>query len=456
MQLSVVVPCYNERHTIREVIRRIQAAPFDKEIIVVDDGSTDGSRELLASLEDKNVVVVLQERNRGKGAALRRGFQEAQGDIVLVQDADLEYDPADYPQLLQPIIEGVADVVYGSRFLGGPHRVHLFWHELANRLLTFLSNLTTGLNLSDMETGYKVFRREVIQSISLESERFGFEPEVTAKVARRGYRIYEVPISYRGRDYEEGKKITWRDGVRALGQIAQYGLGPRPAPNIPAQEWALPMGPNYRRWVWRTIDQYVGQRVLELGSGESGLTRFLANRPRLVATDGDPASLQTLRERYRWWEDVEVLELDPGSDDWDGLPGDRFDTVVACHILEHGDSQRVLAGAASVLRPGGSVICIVAGAAEGPAVSGDQPRSYTPDELRAELAAAGFDVLRCQAFDWLGVFRRRVARRLLGRKFAASLDGRVLDWLAPVQATVEARIAPRQGLRIIGVGRKPE
>lgn len=453
MQLSIVIPCYNERQTIREVVRRIQAAPFDTEIIIVDDGSTDGTREILGSLEGENLRVFLQERNRGKGAALARGFREARGDIVLVQDADLEYDPADYPQLVQPILEGVADVVYGSRFLGGPHRVHLFWHELANRFLTFLSNLTTGLNLSDMETGYKAFRREVIQSIELESERFGFEPEVTAKVARRGYRIYEVPISYRGRDYDEGKKITWRDGVRALGEITKYGLAPTaPTRGQPRQVAAL--SSNYRRWLWRTIQPHVGERVLELHSGNSSLTRFLASRPHLVVTDSDLRCLQALRERYRWWEDVEVVELDPEGDDWNALSGDAFDTVVAGHVLEAGDSSAILKGATSALRPGGSVVCVVA-TAPAPNGTGTQ-RAYTPLMLRSELEAVGLQVVHLEPFDWLGLAQRRIARQLLGGSAAGALEGRLLDWLIPAQSALEAQLKPREGLRIIGVGRKPE
>jgi glycosyltransferase involved in cell wall biosynthesis len=233
--LSVVIPVYNERNTIREILRQVRAVPINKQIILVDDCSKDGTREILRDLaaEEPDLTVVFHERNQGKGAALRTGFAHATGQLVIVQDADLEYDPGQYLQLIQPIVEGRADVVYGSRFIGETHRVLYFWHYLANRFLTLLSNIFTNLNLTDMEVCYKVFRREVIQGITLKSDRFGFEPEVTAKVARfqtpavegrpaRRCRVYEMPVSYNGRDYREGKKIGWKDGIQALYCILRY------------------------------------------------------------------------------------------------------------------------------------------------------------------------------------------------------------------------------------------
>ena len=226
-RVSIVIPVYNERATVEALLKRVQAVPMDKEIVVVDDGSTDGTRDILARLSADaggSLRVILAERNQGKGAALRRGFAEARGAVILIQDADLEYDPADYPVLLGPIDQGLADVVYGSRFLGGPHRVLLFWHYVGNRLLTTLSNVFTNLNLSDVWTCYKVFRAEVLREITLREDRFGFEAEVTAKIARGRWRIYEVPISYHGRTYAEGKKITWKDGIRGVWCTLRYGL----------------------------------------------------------------------------------------------------------------------------------------------------------------------------------------------------------------------------------------
>jgi len=227
MKLSVVMPVYNEKATLRRVVERVVSVGLELELLCVDDGSSDGSREILAALQQEFPVmrVFLQPRNMGKGAALRRGIQEAVGDCVIIQDADLEYDPADYRRLLEPLESGQADVVYGSRFLGsGPHRVLYFWHSVGNWFLTLVSNMITNLNMTDMETCYKVFRREVIQSIPLEEDRFGFEPEVTVKVAKRNLRVYEVGISYWGRTYAEGKKIGWKDGVRALWCLLKYAV----------------------------------------------------------------------------------------------------------------------------------------------------------------------------------------------------------------------------------------
>jgi glycosyltransferase involved in cell wall biosynthesis len=245
MKVSIVIPVYNERAFIEEVLLRVQASsPVDKEILVIDDKSTDGTRALLeefdkaqsgglrevpvqngkARLSLDNIRFLFQPQNAGKGAALRRGFESASGDVVLVQDADLEYDPKDYEKLLEPIFDGKADVVYGSRFLGGPQRVHYFWHYCGNKFLTLLSDVFTNLKLTDMETCYKVFRREVLQNIRLQSDRFGFEPEITAKISKGTWRIYEVSISYAGRTYAEGKKITWRDGISTLWCILRFNL----------------------------------------------------------------------------------------------------------------------------------------------------------------------------------------------------------------------------------------
>jgi glycosyltransferase involved in cell wall biosynthesis len=263
--VSVVIPVYNERPTIEEILRRVQAVDIDKEVLVIDDGSTDGTRELLIEIAQHSTAnrgtvihpvsrrglgmddmrVFFQEKNCGKGAALRRGFQEARGRIVVIQDADLEYDPQNFHALIEPIEHGQADVVYGSRFIGGPHRVLFFWHYVGNKILTTLSDMFTDLNLSDVWTCYKAFRREVLEQIDLKENRFGFEQEVTCKIAQNGWRVYEVPISYYGRTYSEGKKITWKDGFRGLWCLLRYGSrSKRPSH---AAEAEAPMNPRIAR-----------------------------------------------------------------------------------------------------------------------------------------------------------------------------------------------------------------
>ena len=229
-RLTVVMPCFNERATIQEIVKRVLDSHHTRDLLIVDDGSTDGTRDILERLDDGRIRVILQPENRGKGAAIRRGFSEATSDFVIVQDADLEYDPTDYDRMLEPLLSGDADVVYGSRFQSGrPRRVLYFWHSVGNRLLTLLSNMFTDLNLTDMETCFKAFRREVVQSLELVEDRFGIEPEITAKVAAAGWRVWEVGISYSGRTYAEGKKISWRDGVAAVRCILKYGIQSRSA-----------------------------------------------------------------------------------------------------------------------------------------------------------------------------------------------------------------------------------
>jgi len=225
MLISIIMPVYNEERYIGEIIGRVLKTDIEKELIIIDDFSTDGTREILNKFNrHEGVNIILHERNKGKGAAIRTGLREVSGDVVIIQDADLEYDPGEYHKLLEPIVDGRADAVFGSRFLGGPHRVLFFWHYIGNKVLTLLSNILSNLNLTDMETGFKAFKADVIKGMGLKSDRFGFEPEVTARLARKRYRIYETPISYSGRSYAEGKKITWKDGLAAIIHIIRFNL----------------------------------------------------------------------------------------------------------------------------------------------------------------------------------------------------------------------------------------
>ena len=296
--ISVIVPVFNELATIREILWRIASVPIPKEIIVVDDGSTDGTAELLRDLGDASALflnhrppapctlqLLFHEHNRGKGAAIRTALTAVTGEAVIIQDADLEYDPAEYPKLLQPILEGKADVVFGSRFIGYPHRVLYFWHTVGNKLLTLLSNIFTNLNLTDMETGHKVFRTEVLQKLTLHSNRFGFEPEVTAKIAHQNLRIYEVPISYNGRTYAEGKKIRWQDGLIALWTILWYNLfdSTRDAGEKTLQR--VSRMARYNAWLWEQVAPHTGQRVLEVGAGIGTMTHSFLDRELVLVTD---------------------------------------------------------------------------------------------------------------------------------------------------------------------------
>jgi glycosyltransferase involved in cell wall biosynthesis len=289
------MPCFNETATVLTILERVLASPYVAEIVVVDDGSTDGTPELVATVADPRVRLVRQPENLGKGAALRRGFQEVTGDLVVVQDADLEYDPADYEQLLAPLLDGLADVVYGSRFHSGrAHRVLYYWHSVGNRMLTTASNMFSGLNLTDMETCYKAFRREVVESLDLQEDRFGIEPEITAKVARAKWRVYEVGISYSGRTYAEGKKIGWRDGVRAMYSIVRYSPLLERAHGFPIVRDEAPIdfadsdtelastldslraARNYQDWIFEMCEPYLGDHVLEVGAGHGDFTGRLA------------------------------------------------------------------------------------------------------------------------------------------------------------------------------------
>jgi len=470
--LSVVMPCYNERATIREVVKQVLESPWTAELIIVDDGSVDGTREILQELTDSRVRVFLQTVNQGKGAALRRGFQEATADFVIVQDADLEYDPSDWGAVLGPLLEDKADVVYGSRFAGsGPHRVLYFWHSVGNKFLTLASNMFTNLNLTDMETCYKAFRRDVIQSMVIEEDRFGFEPEITAKIAAANLRVYEVGISYAGRTYAEGKKIGWRDGVRAMYCILRYSpFGRRRAEAQARRAHAfheadaelaesldtLDAADNYADWIVELFAEHVRGDILEVGAGHGTLAARLARLGRLTACEPSPRAAEILRKRFADDTDVEVLQCDAQS-----ITHDRqFDTIVMVNVLEHiEDDVSVLAHLAEGLRPGGKLI-VLTPAFEALYSRFDQRvghhRRYRATQLKGRLARAGLRPVELRYVNAPGAVAWFLYARVLGRTPTTSLATTTYDRaVVPVLRRLERGRRPPFGQSILAVAERP-
>jgi glycosyltransferase involved in cell wall biosynthesis len=461
--LSVVIPCYNEAGTIRKILRRVSDSPVVREIIVVDDGSKDGTRDILLGLERSwspeapPLKVLLQPVNRGKGAALKAGFARATGELTIVQDADLEYDPREYRKLIQPILDGDADAVYGSRFAGFPRRVLYFWHSMGNRLLTLLSNMATNLNLTDMETCYKVFKTEILKSIPLRCDRFGFEPEITAKLAKLGCRIYEVPISYRGRSYAEGKKIGWRDGLQALGVILKFWLIDDLGVGQGEQTLRLlRKAGRYNRWVYELIRPDLGKDILEVGAGIGNMTRFFLGHGRITATDISPFCLSELKRGFSEYDDVIVRRLDIDRD----VPeaGRSYDTIVCLNVLEHIEDDRgALQRMKALLRPGGRLILYVPA---NPRLHCEIDRSvghhrrYEKQGLISRLNEAGFTVLRARNHNTLGALGWWITGKLFGKKRVASGDVGGFEALIPF-ARILDRIESRFSLSVLAVAERP-
>lgn len=466
--LSVVVPVYNEEATIREILRRVAMVPIRKEIVVVDDGSTDHTRAVLAELEKEGLTgapgienrlrVILQPCNRGKGAALRVGFAAVEGDVVVIQDADLEYDPAEYPVLIAPILDGRADAVYGSRFLGSPHRVLFFWHYVGNQFLTLLSNMFTNLNLTDMESGAKAFRADVIKNIPLTCNRFDFEPEVTVKLARMRARMYEVAVSYSGRHYWQGKKIGLKDAFQAVWAILRHGLASDRAQQHPGYgAWRrLERMYRYGDWLWSLFASRVGRRVLCLSSGAVNVTQHLLTREKVVVSDADEWYLRLLRLTFgEGSHRVELRPLDVARGDW-YRPGE-FDTVLCFDVLEQmDDDAAVLRSFAEALEPGGRLIAVV------PAMRwlygsidrcvGNR-RRYEIEPLSAQLATAGFEVEEARYLNRIGALAWYVNSRWLGRRQVPSFQAWANDRLVGVLKAEQRRPLP-WGLSLLVVARK--
>ena len=424
------MPVYNEYACVAQSIARVLDTPFDLELILVDDCSTDGSRAVvrrLAADHSDRIRLIEHADNCGKGSALRTGFAQARGDIVIVQDADLEYDPRDYQRLVTPIVEGKADVVYGSRFLPGDHRVLYFWHSVGNRILTTLSNMFADLNLTDMETCYKAFKREVIQNLVLESNRFGFEPEVTAKLAKSPCVIYEVPISYHGRTYEQGKKITWRDGLAALYHIVKYNLFRR-AERSRRRPWhevealsCTPLEPGstgdalarfrdarrYTDWLFELVRPHLGSRILEIGSGSGSgaLAERISALPggELLATDSCDDYLQCLSDRLSDLSGLRTARWSASEPATDGVQAFAPDSAVCVNVLQHlDDDTGALARIHDVLAERSTLVLVVPA---DPDLFGSldrqlgHKRRYDQDEIVGKLKSAGFGVRSVEPFN---------------------------------------------------------
>ncbi len=435
MKLSILVPVYNERTVVERSLAQVLSSPLpeamERELVIVDDCSTDGTFTILERLaaSEPRIRLVRHAVNQGKGAAVRTAIEHAEGDFAIIQDADLEYDPSEYPRLLRPLLDGHADAVFGSRYLAGEQtRVLPYWHSMINKFLTMVSNMFSNLHLTDMETCYKVFRTDLLKSIPIRSDRFGIEPELTMKCAKRKLRVYEVPISYHGRTYEEGKKIGWRDGLKALGVILHFWL----IDDLYVQPYGraflnnMSGTPQYLSWIARLVRPHLGDTVLEIGAGIGNITaRLMMRRLRYVAAEKDPLYLHALRNRFLRTPNVEVRRFDPDNPD-DGL-GSEFDTALCLNVLEHIE-HRCVSHLHEALRCAVRKICaallhierLIIDPGRGVALSQyhvfslrtSETRGH-PDEFLQHLTLVHYYLLACSLYDAEG-FRFKGGREPLG------------------------------------------
>jgi SAM-dependent methyltransferase len=466
VKLSVLMPVHDESRTLRTIVRRVLDAPIgcDLELVVVDDGSTDRSLEILQDLArgDDRIVVVRHPVNRGKGAAIRTAITRMTGDVAVVQDSDLEYDPGELPRLLKPILEDRADAVFGSRFASSPERrVLLYWHSLGNRLLTWFTNVLNDLNLTDMETCYKAVRADLLRELRLRCERFGFEPELTTRLAQAGARIYEVPISYHGRTYAEGKQIGWRDGLEALWLLFKLRFVDTRATNDPARETleSLARSPQLARWVLEEFGDALGDRVLEAGCGIGNLTPALLDRETIVALDVEPSYVRRLDQRYGHLENFSTIRGDLEDPDlFAKLESEQFDTVVCVNVLEHLDRPDVaVAGFHRILAPGGRVLILVPAhrSLHAPIDDAIRHRSrFEGEELVDLLDGAGFEIERISPFNRLGVVGWSV-NRWIGRDRISRGQVSAFRLMLPLARRLE-RIERLPGLSWTAVAKKTE
>ena len=464
--MSILVPVYNERTVVERSLANVISAPLpedmEREIIIVDDCSTDGTSDILERLAASEPCIRLYRKkvNEGKGAAVRTAIQHATGDFCLVQDADLEYDPSEYPRLLRPLLDGHADAVFGSRYLVSEQtRALPFWHSMINKYLTLLSNIFSNLNLTDMETCYKVFRTDLLKSIPIRSNRFGFEPEITMKCAKRKLRVYEVPISYHGRTYEEGKKIGWKDGLKALGVMLHFWLID--------DLYSAPYGrtflndlrtPQYVSWITGIVRPHLGDTVLELGAGIGNISgRLMGRRLLYVAAERDPLYLHALRNRFLRTPNVAVLSLDPECPEQFQNAGGPFDTVLCLNLLEYLDKpEAALDAATSVLKPGGSIIVL---APQGPGLYGTldqtlgQRRRFSRSGLRAFLEQNGLQVKEIRQMNKVGTPGWWLFGKVLRRKHLNKATLKVFDKTMWLWRRIEP-VLPWRGLTLIAIANK--
>jgi glycosyltransferase involved in cell wall biosynthesis len=465
-KLSVLMPVFNEVRTLRTIVKRVLNAPVDipLELVIVDDGSTDGSRDVIQELAaiEPRIQYVLHGHNQGKGAAIRTAIEKMTGDLALIQDADLEYNPEDYPNLLRPMLKGVADVVFGSRFLSGEYRrVLYFWHSVANHLLTFICNVLNNINLTDMETGYKLIRADVLRSIPLTANGFALEPELTTKLAQWGLRIYEVPISYQGRTYEEGKKIGAKDAVSAVWAMLKYRFLSR---KFTTHEGfyilqSVRKARGFNRWMMQQFRPHIGRRVLEAGCGIGNLSHHLLDCERLICVDNDAFYVERIANRYGHLENVTTHELDlTVPEDYSAAREGEPDTILCVNVLEHlADDDKVLNALYETLQPGGKLILLVP---MHPRLYTHVDRTlghyrrYTRGELMAKFRGAGFEVVSAQGFNRLGALGWFVSGKLLRRRTLSPGQMKVYEWLLPIAKLCEY-VPGLPHLSIIVTGRKP-
>jgi glycosyltransferase involved in cell wall biosynthesis len=467
MKLSILMPVYNERTVVERSIAQVLNAPLpenmERELVIVDDRSTDGTWDILTRLAEDAPAIRLYRHavNQGKGAAVRTAIQYATGDFSLVQDADLEYDPGEYPRLMRPLLDGHADAVFGSRYLAGEQtRVLAFWHSVINKTLTTLSNMFCNLNLTDMETCYKAFRTDLLKSIPIRSDRFGFEPEIVMKCAKRKLRIYEVPISYHGRTYEEGKKIGWRDGVKAMGTVLRFWL----IDDLYIEPYGrgllnnLTGTPQYLSWITRILRRHLGDTVLEVGAGIGNITgRLMGRRVQYMAAEKDPLHLHALRNRFLRTPNVCVRSLDAAVPaDFDSLAG-SFDTVLCLNVLEYLAAPEATVEALSrTLKPNGAMLVLVP---QSPALycgidrKLGHRRRFRLEELRGILEGAGLRIETAHQLNKIGALAWAVYGGLLRRRSISKITLKLFDKSVWFWRRVDA-LLPWKGLSVIVVARK--